>query len=352
MFTKLFIINNLVKLRFKMKNSFLRRRFFELRVTIKDLIWGVKNPESFKRKNNLSPIMGRFSSYKFEQLSGIQSNDYVSDCFYFNKIEAKINNFELSDYFNHKGYLPSILQSNAIPLLFNYISGIVYDAEDKVIDANIVAERLRNDPNNTEFVIKRSVGTGGGESVEIGSANEIIPFFNLYAKKKYDFVIQPLIKQHDLLAAFNPSSLNTVRIMTLAYDNNVHHVSSMVKMGGPGGRIDNVSAGGLCIGIKDDGSLTTFGFDCYLNKTTRHPQTQLSFPDNYEIPYFNEMVEVVKDKHKLFKSHGIISWDVSVDNDGYVTIVECNTAWSGLESHQAFHGPVFKRHMEYIKNIN
>ncbi len=88
-----------------------------------------------------------------------------------------------------------------------------------------------NDPINEEFVIKRSVGTGGGESVEIGNADKIIPFFNLYCKKKYDFVVQPLVKQHDKLAEFNPSSLNTVRIMTLAYDGNVHHVSSMVKMG-------------------------------------------------------------------------------------------------------------------------
>ena len=180
-----------------MKNSFLRRRFFEIRVTLKDLIWGMKNPESFKRKNNLSPLMGRFSSYKFELLSGMQSDDYVSDCFYFNKIEAKINNFELSDYFNHKGYLPAILQSNAIPLLINCISGVIYDANDKVINVSAVADRLRNDPINSEFVIKRSVGTGGGESVEIGDADKIIPFFNLYLKKKYDFVIQPLVKQHD-----------------------------------------------------------------------------------------------------------------------------------------------------------
>ncbi|KJG57548.1 hypothetical protein UA38_09765 [Photobacterium kishitanii] len=335
-----------------MKNSFLRRRIFDFRAGVKDLIWGMKNPESFKRKNNLSPIMGRFSSHKFELLSGVKSNDYLSDSFYFNQMEGKINKFELSDYFNHKGYLPSILQSNAIPLLINYISGVVYDADDKIIDVSTVASRLRNDPINEEFVIKRSVGTGGGESVEIGNADKIIPFFNLYRKKKYDFVVQPLVKQHDKLAEFNPSSLNTVRIMTLAYDGNVHHVSSMVKMGGPGGRIDNVSAGGLCIGIKNDGSLTTFGFDCNLNKTTRHPQTQLEFPDNYEVPFFNEMVEVAREKHKLFKSHGIISWDVSVDNNGYVTIIECNTAWSGLESHQAFHGPVFKDHMTYIKNIN
>lgn len=335
-----------------MKNSFLRRRVFEIRAITKDLIWGIKNPESFKCNNNLSPIMGRFSSYKFELLSGIKSDDYVSDCFYFNKIEAKINKFELSDYFNHKGYLPTILQSNAIPLLINYISGIVYDENDSIIDIDTAAEWLRNDPINAEFVIKRSVGTGGGESVEIGDADKIISFLKLYSNKKYDFVIQPLVKQHDHLAAFNSSSLNTVRIMTLAYDGDVHHISSMVKMGGPGGRIDNVSAGGLCVGIKEDGSLTTFGFDCNLNKTTRHPQTQLEFSSNYEVPYFDEMVAVVKEKHKLFKSHGIISWDVSVDNAGYVTIVECNTAWSGLESHQAFHGPVFKSHMEYIKNIN
>ncbi len=126
-----------------MKNSFLRRRVFDFRAGVKDLIWGMKNPESFKRKNNLSPIMGRFSSHKFELLSGVKSNDYLSDSFYFNQMEGKINKFELSDYFNHKGYLPSILQSNAIPLLINYISGVVYDADDKIIDVSTVASRLR-----------------------------------------------------------------------------------------------------------------------------------------------------------------------------------------------------------------
>lgn len=334
-----------------MKDSNIRRLVYAVLANAKYIKYGVKHPESFKSKNLLSPITGRFWSHRYQSICGIESDKYLSEHFFYNKLETKVNDFSLNDFLDHKGYLINILNSHTVPNIINYISGTIYNPDNKVVQFDEAVSLLENGSSETEFVIKRSIGTGGGDSVEIGTASYIIPFFKSYIDKKYDFVIQPAIKQHDDLAVFNPSSVNTLRIMTFAYDGNIYPLSTVLRMGN-GTRVDNGSSGGISVGVDHDGKLRDFAVDGKFIKYERHPGTGVKFSDNHVVPYFSELLALVKDKHKVLKSHAIVSWDLTVDNNGNISIIEYNLGWSGINFHQANNGPIFKDHIKYIKSVN
>ncbi|OBU18811.1 hypothetical protein AYY19_02815 [Photobacterium aquimaris] len=334
-----------------MKDSFARRFAYEILANARYIKYGIKNPKSLKSKNMLSPLTGRFWSHRYQAACGIESDLYLSEPYFYNNLEAKVNDFGLNKFFDHKGYISNILNSNTVLTIANCIAGTIYDSNNDVIEFNDLISYLEQSPVGTEFVIKRSIGTGGGNGVEIGVANHIVPFLKTYFNDKYDFVIQPVITQHDDLAIFNPSSINTVRVMSFAYQGNVYPVSTVLRMGN-GGRIDNSAAGGISIGVDSSGKLRDFAIDHDFKKYYQHPRTSIKFSDGYSIPYFNELLELVKDKHKCLKSHGIVSWDLTVDNDGRMSVIEYNAGWGEINFHQANNGPIFKNHIKYIKSIN
>ncbi|PSU21273.1 sugar-transfer associated ATP-grasp domain-containing protein [Photobacterium kishitanii] len=334
-----------------MKDSFPRRFAYEILANIRFIKYGIKNPKSIKYKNMLSPLTGRFWSYRYQDVCGIESDKYLSEPFFYNRLEAKVNDFGLNKFLDHKGYISNILNGNTVAIIANCIAGTIYDSNDKVIEFNDLVLLLERSDPKLEFVIKRSIGTGGGNGVEIGVAKHIVPFLKSYFDDKYDFVIQPVITQHDDLAIFNPSSINTVRVMSFSYHGNVYPISTVLRMGN-GGRIDNSAAGGVSIGVDNTGKLRDFAVDHDFKKYYQHPGTSINFSDGYFIPYFNELLELVKDKHKFLKSHGIISWDLTVDNDGNMSIIEYNAGWGEINFHQANNGPIFKNHIKYIRCIN
>ncbi|PST94698.1 hypothetical protein C9I86_00040 [Photobacterium sp. NCIMB 13483] len=341
----------LYKVSLAMKDSNVRRLAYSVLANAKYVKYGIKNPESLKCKNLLSPITGRFWNHRYQSVCGIESDKYLSEPYFYNKVESKVNDFSLNDFLDHKGYISNILNSHTVPDIANCISGTIYNSKSEVIKFDDLVILLEHESADNEFVIKRSIGTGGGKSVEIGNTSHIIPFLKSYFDKKYDFVVQPVIKQHDDLAIFNPSSINTVRVMTFSYHGNVYPISTVLRMGN-GGRVDNSSSGGISIGVDETGKLRDFAIDHHFNKYEQHPGTLINFSDGYVIPYFNDLLELAKDKHKWLKSHGIISWDLTVDNNGNMSIIEYNAGWGEINFHQANNGPIFKNHIEYIKSIN
>lgn len=333
-----------------MKNSLIRRVFFSLKANLRFFYIGLKDFSSFRYENHFDPIWGRFWSYLYEDISGIKSKFYLSETFFYNKLEKNVNDFELASFFEHKGYISEVLGSHTIIEVVNCISGVVYDYKGKVVDPDAIITILSDYQKSSEFVVKRSLGTGGGKGVEIGTIDEITPAIIEYVNKGHDFVVQPRIEQHSLLKKFNPSSLNTIRFLTLSYGGDIFLVSTIFRMGN-GGKIDNSAAGGISIGVTDDGFLRNFAVDHNFNKYNEHPSSKVDFSEEYKLPFFTEMSKIVKDKHRKLKSHGLVSWDVSVDDIGNVSIIEYNVVWSEINFHQANNGPIFHDFIPVIEMI-
>ena len=57
---------------------------------------------------------------------------------------------------------------------------------------------------------------------------EVKAIFDAYGK---DFICQEIIKQHKDLSSLNQDCVNTIRIMSLLYNNKVYNVSCVIRVG-------------------------------------------------------------------------------------------------------------------------
>ena len=127
------------------------------------------------------------------------------------------------------------------------------------------------------MIIKPTSDTGGGADVKIfsgdGGAEAMGALLDSYAH--VDYIVQRAVVQHAELAAFNDSSLNTVRVVTLVFRGEAHVLSAILRIGKPGSGVDNYSSGGYQACVRADGTLEPeaithsgeFGKDIFVDRT-------------------------------------------------------------------------------------
>ena len=161
-----------------------------------------------------------------------------------------------------------------------------------------------------------------------------------------DVVSEEVLKQHPEMARLNPTSLNTVRIMSLVFHGKVHVLSSVVRMGMKGKRVDNFTNGGIGSGIKPNGLLKNIAYDYQANRYDIHPSGTIL--ESVTIPNFNECIELVKQlARQIYAISRLISWDLAIDESGHPSLVEMNFP-GGLDIHQLCNGPIYREMTEEV----
>lgn len=134
------------------------------------------------------------------------------------------------------------------------------------------------------------------------------------------FLFQEAISQHETISSIYPLSINTMRIVTLRDANGVpQYLDSIIRIGAGGNVVDNWAAGGLVVGINEDGTMRKAGIrEFKVNGEvyhTVHPDTGVSF-EGIKIPFFKESIEMAKRLHSFMPTIGAIGWDVAITPDG------------------------------------
>ena len=128
--------------------------------------------------------------------------------------------------------------------------------------------------------------------------------------------------------------------MTLVLKGNVHVLSSVLRMGVNGARVDNASSGGIVCGIDRSGTLKPVAYDSAANLYLKHPQGE-DF-EGTVIPFFHECVDTAKRLAPRFSNYTrLISWDFSVDSSGAPVLIEANFTGGQLDFHQLCNGPIW-----------
>lgn len=143
------------------------------------------------------------------------------------------------------------------------------------------------------------------------------------------FIVQNRLKQHPELSYLYPNALNTLRVVSVIYQGQVVIIGTLLRLGANGSVVDNWAHGGVAIGVKDDGKLNEWALfkPGYGTKTDRHPNSGVVFKD-YQLPYWNEVIDLVKTAHWKLKEIGTIGWDIAITEDGPV-IIEGNDDYDG-----------------------
>ena len=191
-------------------------------------------------------------------------------------------------------------------------------------------------------IVKPSVGSGGGMGIlfcDIGSMSddEIRGVFARFGK---NFIMQKKLSQHPVLARMNPDSLNTLRVITFLHGGQVHVLSSVLRVGGAGSELDNLSQGGYQCNVGPDGRLFGKAMSHATGKWeyfSIHPDTGIPFAD-VTVPGYDKVLAAVTSHAARMAHFKIIGWDIAVDPDAEPVLSEFN-ALPG--QNQETDGPTF-----------
>ena len=273
---------------------------------------------------------------------------YIPTYLYYSKITPLFNDVKMRVVYSDKNMLdrlfPDVLQPRGI---IKNMNGFYYHLE-KPID-KITAIELCNDL--PDAVIKHSIDSCQGQSVvRFSSSGGVTSFqkktvtalLDSYGK---NFLVQEAVSQHERLGSLNPTSLNTIRIMTFYRDNNeVVPLFAVLRMGRKGVKVDNASAGGLYCGISENGKLAKYAYTLKPFGKYLTSDSGVVF-EGFEIPRFQDIVSKVRKMHVKLPYARLIGWDMAVDVNNNIVLIEINTIDPGV--FQAT-GPAFGNYTEEI----
>lgn len=119
-------------------------------------------------------------------------------------------------------------------------------------------------------------------------------------------------------------AVNTFRVITYLWDGEVFHVPLGLRIGQGGSYLDNAHAGGMFIGVNDLGELNDEAFTEFGKRYKEHPDTHTVFK-GYKLNFVPELIKTAKKLHLNAPQLGIISWDLTVDQNGVFVLIEANT---------------------------
>lgn len=191
-----------------------------------------------------------------------------------------------------------------------------------------------------DLIVKPTIESSHGSGVILIKASDKTKTFiaDILSKYGLNYTIQEKIIQHPVLAIFNETSVNTIRITTYQdFNGKVKIINSSQRWGGKGKVFDNAdsgSDGGFC-GINDDGS-----YKREIHKIRN--MDSLPMPEYYPkcVPSYDKVKAAVLYLHHRFPQFALIGWDMTVDKDGHPIVVEYNFR-PGLTTAQLANGPLF-----------
>jgi len=150
-------------------------------------------------------------------------------------------------------------------------------------------------------------------------------------------ICEECIIQHPAIAAFNSSSVNTVRVLTIVdgigETKKCHPVYAGFRMG-RGALVDNFHAGGIIASVDPATGITiTDAIDLDGNHYPVHPVSGLP-TQGFQLPNWNKVLEITEkaalklavkiDENGKATGAGMVGWDVAITADG-ACLVEGNS---------------------------
>jgi hypothetical protein len=229
-----------------------------------------------------------------------------------------------------------------VPDVFAIASdGVVYD----VFFSPVSIQSLEQEK---DYFVKDVAGECASFVKHVNDYNHLQTIIPLMDKGK--FIFQRKIIQHHEMNRLNPSAVNTIRIVTINDGVSTHLFAAILRVGTKkSGCADNTSAGGIALGIKDDGFLFDKGMlkPQYGTLLSAHPDTGVVF-SKFKIPYYEDAVKLVCHAHKFFYNVRSIGWDVAISEKGPI-IIEGNDNWE-ITSIQAIYGGKKRQLTELMGN--
>lgn len=278
----------------------------------------------------------------YKSYTGKFDEKYFPEFLYIPDFEKKVNPAYYAKVFEDKEIVSFLCQGTDIkyPHVLCYcINGILLDNNYKIISFEEIKKKLEEQ----KLFIKPRVDTSSGEGCQV---IEIKNGVNIKTNQKVEdllkeyqnnFLIQECLKNHKVLADLHPESINTFRVMTYVWNGEVKCCPIILRIGQGRKNVGNAHAGGMFIGVKENGQLCREAYTEFQTRYLEHPDTKIKF-EEYYIPQIKKIEEAAKKLHSKILQVGIISWDLTLDENENVVMIEANIRGGGIWVIQMAHG--------------
>lgn len=205
-----------------------------------------------------------------------------------------------------------------------------YSSKKEFLSKTSLANKLLNNESG-KLVLKSSDGQCGEgiKIIDLKKINKDELLEELH--KTNNYFIEEFIIQHDDLMKLSPSGLNTIRIFTQLNKNDEVEILGTRLRITINSYVDNLAAGNLAAPINEKTGIVD-GAGIYSDITkqdeTTHPITRVDII-GFQVPYWKESMQLVKDAALLYKENRSIGWDVAITNYG-PELLEGNHNWCKL----------------------
>jgi len=262
----------------------------------------------------------------FYSRTGHFTKEYVPNNIYHCELVPKANQHRLQCAFGDKNMCDFLFPGeNIVHSILKNMNGYYYYEGKPVSEEEAVA--LCQD---LEKVIIKPSRKSEGQGVLFFNVKDGVTDLSgktigqLFREYKQDFLIQDWVKQHKDMAALNPTSVNTMRILSYRSGMEVLIIYSVVRIGRTGSVVDNQCAGGISTTISETGRLGKVAFGGFCKDNITKTDTGIVL-EGYQVPSFGKAIAMVKRLHLKLPFFNIVGWDVAIQEDGEPVLIEFNT---------------------------
>lgn len=266
----------------------------------------------------------------FYNLTGKKEPKLIPSREMWNEFIPYLNDMNIRIGYSDKNIYDKLIPTdNSAQTVLKSVRGNYFDANNQQLKPNKVYQYMLS--IKEDLIIKPSDSDNGQ-----GVAKIIYTENNLYLNKDLltiqilrenygpNFIVQKVIKQHPIMAAPHPDSVNTLRMVTVRWNNKIHYLLTFARFGANGDVRDNAGVGGLCVGVTDSGEFYNFGIDEDCNIYKKHPTTDFLIDKLKPIPNFEQFKQFVINIHKDILHHDFVSFDIAVGIDSQPIFLEAN----------------------------
>lgn len=222
-----------------------------------------------------------------------------------------------------------------LPDLGSFVNGLFLDRSYAVISKKQFKYLLFRD---SDKVIFKNDNSNQGQGIHVFDRHT----FNAEKVEALgNGVFQRYVNQHSSFNDYTPESVATIRITTVVNDEGEVSVrGSYFRLGtGKDTHVKSDTSVSIPIDLAT-GTLSDTGYMPSWKTTCSHPTSHKAFA-GFKIPAFEKCVDVVKSLHLKIPFVRCIGWDVTVDTEGKVVVLEWNGAHNAIRLTEATQGPCF-----------
>lgn len=294
-------------------------------------------------KQEIDPV----THIAFANLLGNKDVRVIPQLFYRRVFLSVFNDASMNDMYRDKGLYDLLINTEQkAENVLKYTRGQFIINSNEFIDEREAYKILLNDQDN-EFILKPSDTNNGINIKKLKVLNdklyidgEEVDFNYLEKNIGYNYLIQRIIKQHEVMAKPHPQSVNTLRMATIRWKGKIHNLYTFARFGHSGNIKDNAGAGGLVVGVNEDGSFMSYGV-VRSKIVYEHPTTGIKISDFGKVPNMDRINKFVRDLHKDILLQNYVAWDIAVNQNGDPVFIENNFYGSSWTNQVALNRPMF-----------